>query len=111
MSKKKRGRPPKTPSSSQNPQTPRKYPLPIDFNSLDDLNLDTLSPKKQGELLLLLDELKNRIQKKPNFDDPTTADKEGDMTDETYKDTQGGTENAVTNGTVPTQDFFKMVQR
>ncbi|KAK7282043.1 hypothetical protein RIF29_10533 [Crotalaria pallida] len=71
MSKKKRGRPPKTPSSSQNPQTPSKDPFPIDFDALDDLNLDNLSPKKQGELLSLLDEIKNRIQKKP---DPVVQD-------------------------------------
>ncbi|KAK7256366.1 hypothetical protein RIF29_29808 [Crotalaria pallida] len=65
----KRGRPPKIPSSShKQPQTPSKDSLPIDFKALDDLNLDDLSPKKQGELLTLLEELKNRIQGKPDSD-------------------------------------------
>ncbi|KAK7266235.1 hypothetical protein RIF29_18877 [Crotalaria pallida] len=38
--------------------------IPMNFSLLDDMNIDDLSPKKQEELLSLLDETRNRIKGK-----------------------------------------------
>ncbi|KAK7290075.1 hypothetical protein RIF29_04239 [Crotalaria pallida] len=68
----KRGRPPKhsSPATASNQKLSddsngtKGESIPIDFSLLDDLNVDNLSPKKQEEVLALLDELKNRIKGK-----------------------------------------------
>ncbi|KAK7289735.1 hypothetical protein RIF29_03609 [Crotalaria pallida] len=69
---KKRGRPAKlsTPASAPSPKDNNDTNLakgdsiPMDFSLLDDMNIDDLSPKKQEELLSLLDEIRNRIKGK-----------------------------------------------
>ncbi|KAK7273347.1 hypothetical protein RIF29_14396 [Crotalaria pallida] len=80
----KRGRPPKSPlssskatnSASKGTTSRTDDALPIDFEALDDLDLDNLSPKKQSQLLMLLDELKAKIKGKSANEEFTAKSQE-----------------------------------
>ncbi|KAK7251235.1 hypothetical protein RIF29_34257 [Crotalaria pallida] len=66
---KKRGRPPKSPLVNSKNSSSNHKDLPIDFDALDDLNIDALSPKKQSQLLTLLDEIRTWITGKASVDE------------------------------------------
>ncbi|KAK7281462.1 hypothetical protein RIF29_09480 [Crotalaria pallida] len=85
----------------------RSEPIPMDLQALEDADLENLSPKKTQEILVCLDALRAKLTGKGSDE----AAKDGNTTKEDPKDSQGEKGNNDSNGTVPTQEPFKLLRK
>ncbi|KAK7250888.1 hypothetical protein RIF29_33634 [Crotalaria pallida] len=104
----KRGRPPKTPVTQQKEThedaSERSEPIPMDLQALEDADFENLGPKKTQEILVCLDALHAKLTGKGSDE----AAKDENTNKEDPKDSQGERGNIDSNGTVPTQEPFKV---